>query len=724
MTDSSQGTPPSASRSTGRKPRTPGRVVLSILKWIVIVGVALAVIGAGVFGVLYARQGIPNPNTDFQTNLTSVYYADGQEQMSTFAVQNRVSIPLSEMPQTVKQSVVAGENETFWEDPGISIAGLMRAAASLVGPKDAVGGSTITQQYVKVMYLTQEKTFTRKLTEILVALKIGQELSKEDILERYLNAVYFGRGAYGIQAASQAYFGVDAKDLNLAQSVALTAIINSPNNLDPGRGEAQRRDLLERYQYVLNQMVKLKYITDDQRAQIYTALPDFPALDSAESRWGGHKGHLLKMVQDELKGAGFDDAQIQGGGLRITTTIDKTMQDAAVSAAQDQANRIAKAQNQDPNYYHPAIASIDTGTGAILAMYGGPNYTADYTNYATTPRAAGSTFKPWALVAGLRDGASLTDRFNGNTFTLKGEPKPITNGGHNYGPVTLEKATTSSINTAYVDLVTQMKDGPQKVIQAALDAGLTNNKWQATANIPLGSAEVSPLEAARGFATLANEGRRTTPHIIAQVTDMKGQVVYSPTINPEQTVENDVSINAVNALLGVTQDGTGQAAVAGLKYEVAGKTGTNFSNGETLATWFVGATRQISTAFVLTAGPEARSNLGRNTYGSTYSAVGWNAYMKVAMAGKDKIDFPAPVKQTRKGSFTAPPAPSPTATVPTAAPMSGAQPTTPTTKPEPADPVDPEDPTEPTDAPTSARPTTRPTHTPPGKPTTTPTARP
>ena len=130
MTDSRQGTPPSASRSTGRKPRTPGRVVLSILKWIVIVGVALAVIGAGVFGVLYARQGIPNPNTDFQTNLTSVYYADGQEQMSTFAVQNRVSIPLSEMPQTVKQSVVAGENETFWEDPGISIAGLMRAAAS------------------------------------------------------------------------------------------------------------------------------------------------------------------------------------------------------------------------------------------------------------------------------------------------------------------------------------------------------------------------------------------------------------------------------------------------------------------------------------------------------------------------------------------------------------------------------------------------------------------
>ena len=403
--------------------------------------------------------------------------------------------------------------------------------------------------------------------------------------------------------------------------------------------------------------------------------------------------------------APFKPDVIQGGGLKIVTTVDKTMQDAAVATGQKYRVEAAEAAkgDQDPSQLHVAISSVDTATGGILAMYGGPDYTSDFTNYAVTPRAAGSTFKPWALVAGLRDGASLTDRFNGDTFTLKGESKPITNGGHNYGPVTLEKATTSSINTAYVDLVTQMKDGPQKVIQAALDAGLVNNKWQATPNIPLGSAEVSPLEAARGFATLANEGKRTTPHIIAQVTDMNGQVVYSPTINPEQTIENDVSTNAVNALLGVTQDGTGRVAVSGLNYEVAGKTGTNFSNGETLATWFVGATRQISTAFVLTAGPQALSNLGRNTYGSTYSAVGWNAYMKVAMAGKERIDFPAAVKQTRKGNFTAPPTPTPSAT-PTA--TASVRPTSaaPTTS-------EPTQSSEPTSEPTTAEPTARPTRT-------------
>lgn len=740
MTEPTQGPNPRPSRAAVKKKKTPGQVVLSIVKWLVVLVIVLGVVGAAAFGVLYAQTQIPDANKDFQTNVTTVYYADGQEQMSTFAVQNRVTIPLSEMPDLAKKAVVAGENETFWEDPGISVPGLMRAAASLVGPGDAVGGSTITQQYVKVMYLTQDKTFTRKLTEIILALKMGQDLSKDEILERYLNTVYYGRGAYGLQAASKAYFGIDAKDLNLQQSVALTAIINSPGNLDPARGDAHRRDLLERYQYVLNQMVKLNYITDAQRSEIYTTLPDFPKLESADSRWGGPKGHLLKMVQDELKAAGFDEAQIEGGGLKVTTTIDRRLQDAAVAAAQDQANRIAKAQKQDPNYYHPALASLDTGTGAILAMYGGPDYTADFNNYANIARAAGSTFKPWALVAGLRDGATLSDQFNGNEFTLKGTK--ITNaGGANYGPVTLEKATTSSINSAYVDLVSQMKDGPAKVIQAATDAGLTDHKWEPVVGIPLGSAEVSPLEAARGFATLANDGQRTTPHIVAEVKDIKGQVVYKPTINPEQSVEQDVSRNAVNALLGVTQDGTGQAAVRGLGHEVAGKTGTNYSNNQTLATWFVGSTRQISTAFVLTAGPDARSDLGRNTYGSTYSAVGWNAYMKVAMEGLDKAKFPGPVKQTRKGNFSAPPAPktatpTPTTTKPTA--TSAPTQTQPTQQPT-QDPT--QQPTqEPTQQPPTQEPTQRPSNTPQpsssssgdgngngnggGRPTRTPTPRP
>ncbi len=649
----------------GKAPRSTSGKVLSVFKWIGIVALAFAVLGAGAFGVIYATTPIPDPNTDFQTNVTTVYYRDGSDKMGEFAVQNRRSIPLSEMPESVKQAIVAGENETFWTDPGISVAGLARAVQTALTPGvDTVGGSTITQQYVKVLYLTQDKTFTRKLTEIILSLKTGQDLSKEQILENYLNTVYFGRGAYGIEAAAQVYFGVGAADLTLQQSIALAAVINSPGNLDPARGEKQAADLLERYQYIVNQMVKVGYLTESEKGELYLSLPVFPTLPS-DSRYGGPKGFLLQKVDRELQGAGFTSAQIHGGGLSIVTTVDARMQDAVVKAAQNMAQRIA-GRNRDPLNYNPAIASLDTQTGAILAMYGGADAISETNqqNWAEVARPTGSTFKPWALVAGLRDGASLNDRFNGNEFTPKGASKPITNSGRNYGPVTLERATTSSINSAYVDLVSQIKDGPEKVVQAAEDVGIRNPGWDPQLSIPLGYAEVSPLDAARGLATLVNGGERTDPHIVAQVKDAKGNVLYEPEIEPVQAIEPDVAQNAVSALTGVVEDGTA-TSVRALGYEVAGKTGTYYDSDkrETKATWFIGATQQISTAVALTLGPDGYGDLG-NIYGSTYAAPAWLEYMRVAMKGLPKEPFPGPTKQVSSGRFTAPPVPKPTA-VPT-----------------------------------------------------------
>lgn len=643
--------------------RTPGQVVLSVLKWFGIVVLALAVLGVGTFAAVYATTPIPDPNRDFQTNVSTVYYRDGKEQMGTFVVQNRESIPYSEMPDTVTQSVVANENETFWTDSGISIPGMARAVVSALGPGDTIGGSTITQQYVKVLYLTQDKTITRKLTEIIIALKVGQDLPKEKILEGYLNTVYFGRGAYGIQAAAKSYFGVDAKDLNLQQGISLASIINSPNNLDPARGEKQAADLLERYQYTINQMVKLGHMTEAQKGEIYTTLPEFPKLQT-DSRFGGPKGHLLQMVQDELKRAGFSEDQVNGGGLQIVTTVDQRLQDAAVKAAQGLRSRIASAQRQDPLHYHAALASTDTQTGAILALYGGQDYTSDFRNWATTPRPTGSTFKPWALVAGLRDGATLSDRFNGNEFTPRGERRPITNaGGTDYGPVTLEKATTSSINSAYVDMVMQMRDGPAKVAKAAEDAGITTapkDPRQLVPSIPLGFAEVSPLDASRGLATLVNEGKRSNPHIVAEVKNLRGETLYQAPVAAEQAIEPNVARNAVHALTGVVEDGTARS-VAALGHQIAGKTGTYYDSErrETKATWFIGSTKQISTAVMLVAGDQGTGNLGRTVYGSTYTAPGWLEYMRVAMSGLPKERFPGPVRQRGSGRFSAPPAPAP-----------------------------------------------------------------
>ncbi|WP_300083775.1 transglycosylase domain-containing protein [Propioniciclava sp.] len=696
-----------ASGNAATRGRRSGKsVALSIFKWLGAFVVLGGIAALAAFGVIYATTEIPDPNKDFQTNVTRVYYSDGTTEISSFAIQNRESIPLDQMSKYAQDAVVASENETFWTDPGISVPGLMRAVQTAITPgADTVGGSTITQQYVKVLYLTQEKTLTRKLKEIVIALKVSREVPKEQILAGYLNTVYYGRGAYGLQAASKVYFGVNAADLNLGQAAALTAIINSPNNLDPAKGEQQAADLLERYQYTLNQMVKTGTITDAQRLEIYDSLPEFPTDLATDSRFGGPKGYLMDMVEKELQAKGFSEDQIRGGGLNILTTVSATAQQAAQDVAQASAERAAKPKGLDPNSLHPAIASIDTATGGIIALYGGPDFTTGR-NWATTPRPTGSTFKPWSLVAGLRQGATLNTVLNGNEFTPPGESKPISNaGGSNYGPVTLQKATTSSINSAYVDLVLQMDNGPESVIQAAEDAGLTNHDWAAVPAITLGFGEVAPVEAARGLATLVNGGQRTDTHIVAEVKDLNGAGLYTAQVNPQQTIEADVAQNAVAALKQVTTSGTGRTA-GQLGVDVAGKTGTYYDSDtkQTKASWFIGSTAQISTAVMFVAGDKGTGDLddfSSGFYGSGFPAQTWLAYMKVAQAGLPEVELPdATATQRSSGRFSAAPAPARTTT-----PVASEEPTA-----EPTDTPSPEPTAEPTDAPTDA-PTAEPTLT-------------
>ena len=253
--------PKRAAATTANTKKPKRNPWLRALGWFGIGLLGLGVLGVVGVAVAYTMIQIPDANKDFRTNTTFVYYADNKTQLGSFSVQNRVSIDFDEMNPHVKDAIVAAENRTFWTDPGFDVVALARAARSLVGPEQTVGGSTITQQYIKVMYLTQEKTLSRKAREILLAVKIGQERTKEEILEGYLNTVYFGRGAYGIEAASRAYFDKPQSKLSLAESVALSAIVNSPGNLDPANGDKHAADLLERYQYTLNGLVEMGKIT-------------------------------------------------------------------------------------------------------------------------------------------------------------------------------------------------------------------------------------------------------------------------------------------------------------------------------------------------------------------------------------------------------------------------------------------------------------------------------
>lgn len=649
------------------------RIMLGVVVCVLLV--CLAGLAAGAW--LYTTVHLPDPNKDFQTNTTHIFYRDGQTPMGDLAVQNRETIPYAEMPQNIKDAVVAIENQSFWTDRGISPWGMTRGAFSILTGGNVQGGSTITQQYIKILYLQSEQSVTRKVKELILAYKMGQQLSKEEILEGYLNTIYFGRGAYGIQAAAKAFYGVPAKELNLSQAAALAAVLNDPGGFDPPNGNMKL--LLERYQVTLNNMRDMGTITQAQRDEVYQQLPDFPRQDK-DSRYGGPKGFLMKMVEKELAAKGFTEAQINGGGLRVVTTIDQNLQDAAVTAVQGNIAKAVKNARKDanPEALRAGLASVEVGNGEILALYGGPDFVKDSRNWATTPRPTASVFKINALVAGLQNGMSLNTVLEGdNNLVPRGESTPVKNAGNaNYGKITLQKATASSVNTSFVDLVQKMPDGANQVIKAANALGIPTGEgsdWEPNARIALGSAEVSPLDEATSLATLAGKGKYVPHHIVREVKDLNDNVLYSADATGEQRISEDVAADATFALTKVVSEGTGRSLQA-LGHPAAGKTGTRDVAGTTRAAWFAGTTAQIATAVDFIAGEGGNEDLnpfresGANFYGSSYPASTWLDYMKAAMKGRKRTPFPKPAYVN--GGWSAdpePPAPR-TTTAPTQAP--------------------------------------------------------
>ena len=619
---------------------------------------ALVVVG-------YQTTKQPNPNKDFQTATTTVFYNDGKSQLGTFEIQNRQPLTYEEIPEDIKQAVVSAENRTFWTDRGISVRGMFRAAWVIARGGDVQGGSTITQQYIKILYLNQSRTFTRKFKELFLAAKINQQLSKEEILTGYLNTIYFGRDAYGIQAASRAYFDVDAKELTVPQAAVLASVLNSPSNFDPREDDTNADRLLGRYRYVLQSMSETGAITGAQAATYGQKLPPFPKI-KVNQRYGGPNGFLLKMVQKELTAAGLDSSKVNGGGLRITTTFDKQAQKAAVESAEKYTEQAAEAADEKASGLHAAIASVEVGTGEVLALYGGADYIESSRNWATTARPTASTFKAYALAAGLKDGYSLFSRFNGNTFTPPGETKPIRNEySSQYGRVNLIRATALSINTAFVDLVTSMDDGAEKVTEMAQAAGAPKGPgWDASPrNLPLGTPEVSPLDQASAFATFANEGTTVANHVVREVRDADGRVIYEAKPAEKRAMSSDIAADVTYALSSVVEEGTGRS-VRTLNRPVAGKTGTKDRGDDITSAWFVAYTKQISTAVMYVAGDSGSDDLdkyrrpGDSTFfGGTYPALTWADYMEAATDGMKVREFDPPAYVNRDQAMAAEPAP-------------------------------------------------------------------
>ncbi|WP_203568893.1 transglycosylase domain-containing protein [Aestuariimicrobium ganziense] len=725
-----------ASTKARRGSQSTWRKVLKRTAFVaVILFLVLALVGTIGAIWFYQRTELPDPNKDFLTNTTYVNYRDGQTRIGSFAVQNRTTVPYDQISEHMKNAVIAAEDRSFWTNRGISPMGIARSVVSIVrGGEIKGGGSTITQQYIKIYYLTSDRTMSRKLRELALAVKMNKQRTKEEILRDYLNTIYFGRGAYGVQAASRSYFNTDADKLTLEQSAVLASVLNNPMMFDPSEGPKNADRLLERYRYVLDGMLKTGAISQAEHDRAAVKLPTFPEIPK-NNRLGGPKGFLLTMVRQELLANGFTDAQISGGGLNVTTTFDAKLQDHAVKVAQSYTEKVAKDAQpaQDPKKLHLAIASVEVGTGEVLALYGGADYVANQRNWATTDRASASTFKTYAAIAGLRNGFSLRSMFNGNTFTPPGDSTTVRNEfSHQYGEVSLLKATEDSINTAFVDMTIKIPNGPAEVIKAAQDAGVGEGAgWDLNNRISLGTAETSPLDQAGGYATLANNGKRVANHVVKQVTDGSGKVIYEAKPASKQGIEEDIARDVTHALKSVVDQGTG-GRVRDLGHDIAGKTGTSGIDDTITSAWFVAYTKQISTAVMFVEGDAGNGDLdpykrpGDGTFfGGTYPAMVWADFMKLALEGQENQPFdpPAWVNTDKEPSTSTPSSSSPSPSTPSPTPSTPSPTPTPT---EVSSAPTSQAPTtsEPTQEPTTQAPTTtQPTQTsaPPPDPTTTAT---
>ena len=638
------GTPAGGRREpSGRKaPKSRRSLGRRLLTWLLALGFAGLVVGALGFAYVYAATDIPDPNKDFQAQTSFVYYENGKKEIGKFATQNRQSVPLSEVPQHVQDAMVAAEDRSFWENRGLDPKGILRAAFSNATSESTQGASTITQQYVKVLYLSQERTMSRKVKEAFLSLKIHNQRSKEEILQGYLNTIYFGRGAYGIQAAAQAYFEKDAKDLTVREGAALAAVLNSPENYDPGDGKEAKERLFSRYKYVLGGMGDMGVLDTAAAEKAAEKLPKFPEVKVQDSL-GGPKGFLLSLVKAELRKLEFSDAEIEGGGLRVTTTFSPKMQRAAVQAVKEER------PTENAKGVNIGLAAVEPGSGELKAMYGGRDYVKDQRNWAMTGRQPGSTFKPFALAAGLMNDFSLFDTFEGNTYTFPDGREVNNEGGTQYGPVNMLKATEQSINTAYVDLTTQMENGPKEVIDAAVAAGIPRKAAGLTPDptITLGTADIRPVDMAAAYSTFANEGRRNDWFVIQKVTDSNGDDLYNHKKNEKQAFPEDVNSNVVHAQQQVVKSGTGTAAQE-LGCPAAGKTGTANLRPDkpgVTSAWFAGYTPKLATSVMYVKGKSGTENLDgvgglTDFFGGAYPARTWTTFMSKALEGQECEEFP------------------------------------------------------------------------------------
>ncbi|MFD5516826.1 transglycosylase domain-containing protein [Streptomyces sp. NPDC127066] len=691
--------------------------------WKLVSGLFIGFLGSMVAAasVAYALVGIPDIGKTAKAQNNVYYWADGSQMVATGGEANRQIIGYAEIPKEMRWAVMSAENKTFETDSGVDPMGIARAFVNMAKGGQTQGGSTITQQYVKnAMLEDQSQTVSRKLRELFVSIKVGAKVPKEDIMAGYLNSAYYGRNAYGIQAASRAYFNKKATDLKPDQCAFLAAVLKGATYYDPAGAQsiggdaaspqANRKRAEERWGWILDQEVEDGRLTAAQRAK-YTK---FPKIQSPRSNaaLGGQVGYLIDLANAYLTKnsdkTGITETKLRQGGYEIHTTFEKKKVDALEDAVKkvQKANIKPKLRPQNDKYVQFGGASVNPDSGAIEAIYGGVDATKHFTDNADqTGAQVGSTFKPFVLAAamswGVRDPEGLASQpqdqrtkvspksfysgknklkikdYNGTDWKDdKGNEWLQTNDGQrSYNApsykIDLREAMRESVNSAYVQL--GMDVGLDKVKESVLSAGIKESSL-ASARFPsfsLGTSSPSAIRMAGAYATFAASGKQRDPYSVEKVTSSEGTVFQHDKI--AKTVEAftpAVADNVTDVLKTVVEKGTGTNAQLQGR-EVAGKTGTTDGNK---SAWFVGYTPQLSTAIGMYRldDDETKKNReflqmygtgGEKTiHGASFPSQIWRDYMEVALKGEKAESFPVPEEIGTVLNDVPSPTPTPSAT--------------------------------------------------------------
>ncbi|MEU0585830.1 transglycosylase domain-containing protein [Streptomyces sp. NPDC006132] len=712
-----------------------------LFTWKKILGtfLGLCLLGMGAFIVLYMVIGIPEGNADAKWQSNVYKYSDGTLLART-GDRNREIVDLAKIPKPVQKTFVAAENKTFYKDAGVDLKGTARGLLNTVTGKGAQGGSTITQQYVKNYYLTQEQTVSRKLKELVISLKLDREKSKDYILAGYINTSYYGRGAYGIQAAAQAYYGVDAQDLDVEQGAYLAALLQAPSEYDWAVASPTGKRLVKaRWNYVLDNMVEEGWLSKAKRAAMTFPVPEPPKNDPSLE---GQTGYLVKSADAALErqlvaqGTAEDlktaQAMVEQGGWTLTLNIDKKKQAALEKAVKKQLDSKLdpKTRKVDADVQAGA-ASVNPKTGAVVAMYGGRDYLKHYLNNATrTDYQPASTFKPVILAAALEENAKTQDGrpIRANTVYDGTSKRPVVDNGtkvgfapeneddRSYGKVTVQRAMNDSINSVFAQMGVDV--GMPEVVKVAGKLGMDTENMEAVPAQTLGTMGASPLQMAGVYATLDNHGKKVTPALVKSVEHNTRTVTFPDPVG-EQVISREAADTVTSVLTGVVDDGTAKKSVQGNAardgQQVAGKTGTSDDNK---SAWFTGYTPDLVTSVGLfgeddkpphaqvpmyKAGGEPRVN------GGGFPAQIWAAYMFAVTSSDAEFDLETDQGAAVQPTWTPTPSPTPTTREPSATPTTQKPSETPTTQPPSQTPTTQAPSQTPTTKPPTVEPTLRPT---------------